>query len=216
MSRGRVMAAVGIYGTLGAVAWSATAASGRSPWHLGRVLGDARWLSLPVALAMGVGVGVVGVLASRALVRRAAWARALHSELRLGLAGVSPRAAAPMALASALGEELCFRGALQPPLVGHLGVASGLAIASALFGLVHVPWNRRLLTWTATAAVMGLVFGALYLVTGELLAPIAAHAVINHENLRFILSFESTPPVLSTRALAQTPVRSGRARPAAR
>jgi membrane protease YdiL (CAAX protease family) len=198
MSRGRIKTAVGIYGTLGALAWCASAAAGRSPWHLARPLGGVRWLSLPLAALAGVGVGLAGVTVSRLLVRRTSWARALHRELRSGMAGLSPRAAAPLALSSALGEELCFRGALQPALVEQVGDLAGVAIAAALFGMVHVPWNRRLLSWTAMATVMGVIFGLLYLATGELLAPIAAHAVINHENLRFILAYE--PP--STKPLA--------------
>lgn len=32
------------------------------------------------------------------------------------------------------------------------------------------------------------MFAALYVATGEVLAPIAAHAVVNYENLHFILA----------------------------
>lgn len=194
MTRARVRAAVVVYGTLGGAAWAFMAWLHRSPWHLERTVGGTRWLSLPLSAVLGVATGVLGVKVSQTLARQCHWGRSLHQELRLGLAGLSPRAALPLALASAIGEELCFRGALQQVLMDRWGTIQGLAAASALFGLMHVPWNRRLLTWTATAVIMGVVFGTLYLVTGELLAPVAAHAVINHENLLFILSHEPASP----------------------
>lgn len=193
MSRGRVMAAAGIYGTFAAVAWAGAAAVGRSPWHLEATLGGSRWVSVPAATALGVAVGAASVALSRVLVRRSSWGRALHHELRLGVAGLSPRSVAPLTLASAIGEEMFFRGGLQAGLVSVWGAVTGVALTAVLFGLAHIPWNRRLLSWTATAAVMGLVFGALYQLTGELLAPIAAHAVINHENLRFMLAETEQP-----------------------
>jgi membrane protease YdiL (CAAX protease family) len=99
-----------------------------------------------------------------------------------------------MALASAIGEELFFRGGLQTGLVALWGAPVGLVVAAGIFGVIHVPWNRRLVAWTATAGVMGLVFGLLYLATGELLAPIAAHAVINHENLRAMIGAREASP----------------------
>ena len=56
------------------------------------------------------------------------------------------------------------------------------------------PGSRALVPWTLTACVMGLVFGLLYVITGEVLAPIAAHAVINHENLHFLLANDLKVP----------------------
>jgi membrane protease YdiL (CAAX protease family) len=72
-----------------------------------------------------------------------------------------------VAIFSGLGEETFFRGALQPEF--------GLVVASLAFGLVHVGPDRRYLVWTAWAVLAGFIFGALYEVTGGLLAPILAH-----------------------------------------
>ena len=72
---------------------------------------------------------------------------------------------------SGVGEEIFFRGAVQQEF--------GLVIASLVFGLVHVGPDRRYLVWTAWAVLAGFLFGALYEVTGGLLAPILAHSTHN-------------------------------------
>ncbi|MCK4908571.1 MAG: CPBP family intramembrane metalloprotease [Planctomycetes bacterium] len=76
---------------------------------------------------------------------------------------------------SAVGEEIFFRGAIQP----HLG----LIITSLLFGLLHFPVNKKLIPWTVFAVGMGFLLGGLYLTTGSLVAPIITHFLINFINL---------------------------------
>lgn len=188
MASGRVTAAAWIYGGLGAIAWAGTASVGCSPFHLAVTFGGARWVSIPVALAVGLGAGVAFGAATRWLGRVSNWGRAMTGELRDALTGMEPGAVTPLAVASAVGEEMFFRGAIQAGLVSALGVLSGLLAASVLFGAMHVPWNRQLWSWTLMATAMGVVFGVLYLATGELLAPVLAHAVINRENVRYLLA----------------------------
>lgn len=80
-------------------------------------------------------------------------------------------------------EELTFRGALQPVAIRHLGKGGGLALASILFGLFHLPnilYHEvpALLTplTVAALALMGLVFGlACHRDHGQLALPIALH-----------------------------------------
>jgi membrane protease YdiL (CAAX protease family) len=76
-----------------------------------------------------------------------------------------------VAIFSGVGEETFFRGTLQPEF--------GLVVASLVFGLVHVGPDRRYLVWTAWAILAGFMFGALYEITGGLLAPILAHCAHN-------------------------------------
>lgn len=76
---------------------------------------------------------------------------------------------------SGVGEETFFRGAVQPEF--------GLVVASLLFGAVHVGPDRRYLVWTVWAALAGFLFGALYEVTGGLLAPVIAHSAHNAASL---------------------------------
>jgi membrane protease YdiL (CAAX protease family) len=80
-------------------------------------------------------------------------------------------------------EELTFRGALQPVAIRHLGQKAGLMVASALFGLFHLPnilyheVPAALIPQTVTALIlMGAIFGLATLRDGGYLAvPIALH-----------------------------------------
>ena len=85
-----------------------------------------------------------------------------------------------LALASGLGEELFFRGALQPRV--------GWLVSSLLFGAVHFVPRRDMLPWTGFALAMGGVLGGLFAWTGNLVAPIVAHVVVNGLNLPFLVS----------------------------
>ena len=76
-----------------------------------------------------------------------------------------------------LGEELLFRGVLQPII--------GLPLASLVFGAVHVG-GRGFIGYGIWAACIGALFGWLTLVTGGLLAPIVAHAVYDALALAYV------------------------------
>jgi len=83
--------------------------------------------------------------------------------------------------AAGLGEELLFRGALQPIV--------GLAGASALFGLCHLA-GRDTVALALWAVVAGIVFGLLMQATGGLTAPIVAHAVYDSVALAYLRGWE--------------------------
>jgi membrane protease YdiL (CAAX protease family) len=187
MGAERVRFAVIVYAALAALATLGCAIADRSAWHLERTSGPSRAVSIPVALAIGAATGLASVALSRALAQRTRWGRSLTHELAQALLGLERRAVLWLAIASASGEELLFRGAVQAGLVDHGGAVQGVAIASAIFGLMHLPANRRLVPWTIMATAMGVVFGLLYLWTGEIVAPLAAHAIINYCNLHFLL-----------------------------
>jgi membrane protease YdiL (CAAX protease family) len=92
-----------------------------------------------------------------------------------------------VALASGLGEELLFRGVLQPGL--------GLVVTSILFGVVHVPTRKELAAWPVFAVAVGFLLGWIALRTGAVVAPIVAHVAINGLNLRFIVPRPAAPGV---------------------
>ncbi|MDQ3460315.1 MAG: CPBP family intramembrane metalloprotease [Deinococcota bacterium] len=75
-----------------------------------------------------------------------------------------------LAAATAVSEELFFRGALLP-LLGVWGQA-------AVFALLH-PAPRRAWSYTAYTFVAGLVFGYVTLWTGSLWAAMLAHFAVN-------------------------------------
>ena len=55
--------------------------------------------------------------------------------------------------------------------------------ASILFGACHFLPRRELALWSVYAVAMGFAFGWLFEATGHLLAPIAAHVLVNAVNL---------------------------------
>lgn len=126
--------------------------------------------------AIGAGVGLAVVVLFR-LFKAVGPLRALEEELAKVLGRVDMRIAFYIALFSSVGEEALFRGAMQN--------AWGLHWASAIFGSLHV-LNARTWIWMVLAWGMGYAMGGLYIWTGDLLAPVACHFVINFINLQLI------------------------------
>jgi len=132
------------------------------------------------AVGSGLTAGLVMVAASRLSTARWKWASQLADEFRGLLGQLNAREALLVAAVSGIGEEALFRGALQPAL--------GLWLASAIFGILHIGPNPRFLPWTVMAFAAGLAFGWLFAWTGNLVAPVLAHATINFLNLLFLTS----------------------------
>lgn len=80
-----------------------------------------------------------------------------------------------LAVASGVGEEAFFRGVIQPYV--------GIVMASLIFGLAHLAPRRDLLPWTLFSVLAGFLLGGLFEATGNLIAPVVAHAGINLVNL---------------------------------
>ena len=80
-------------------------------------------------------------------------------------------------------EELLFRGTVQGLFRKAYGVVPGVLFASAIFGLGH--WfalagtSSGKLRYVAVAAMLGIVLGALYELTENLVVPILVHAAWN-------------------------------------
>ena len=102
-------------------------------------------------------------------------ARGLEERLGELLGGLTAPQAIALAAMSGFSEELFFRGAVQG--------AVGWLAASLLFALLHTGPGRELRLWTLFALSAGLLFGALMLWRGNLLAPALAHFLVNAVNL---------------------------------
>jgi hypothetical protein len=137
-------------------------------------------------LAVGLLAAGVVILLSDCITRSTRWGEALARELAalLGRPGIGH--CVLLALLSGVGEEAFFRGAVQP--------ATGLVGASLLFGLAHFVPRRALLPWTGFTIAAGFLLGILFDATGNLLAPIVAHATINAVNLRILTTRHAPPP----------------------
>ena len=174
------------YLAVGVAAAAVAAALGRDPLSCNGWLGargPASWL---VSLGLGVLLGAVTIAATPPMVRRWRWARALHLALRPAVHKEHDGALLLVAVSSATGEELLFRGLLVP-LIGV--IASSLA-----FGFLHQIRGQARWGWMAWATLMGLLFGGIFALTGSLVGPLLAHAAINHSNLRFLRDNDPAPP----------------------
>jgi membrane protease YdiL (CAAX protease family) len=79
-------------------------------------------------------------------------------------------------------EELIFRGLVQGLFRRAYGVKLGLVIASLLFGVVHyvaLAGTGSRLVYIVVAGILGLVLGALYEKTQNLIVPIIVHGAYN-------------------------------------
>ncbi len=169
-----------LYGTLALAAILVSA--GRDDVDIYRISGVSTNLWLVLSPLLGVAFGLLMVLLSRLGVRRYPWARRLHRDFRSLLGPLSNREILILAVASAIGEELLFRGALQPWI--------GLWPQAVIFAALHVGPGVRFLPWTVSALVIAVGFGYVFEWTGDLGAPIAAHFTINYLNLHYIANVD--------------------------
>lgn len=88
-------------------------------------------------------------------------------------AGSGPVVLVVVALLAGLSEEALFRGVLQTALVAHLPLLAAVAVTAVLFGVAH--WITP--TYALLAGIVGAYLGALFVLSGNLLVPVVAHAL---------------------------------------
>jgi membrane protease YdiL (CAAX protease family) len=133
-------------------------------------------------LLIGGALGLAIVFGSRLVVHRFEWARSLHREFRALLSPLTDPEIVILAVASSVGEEMFFRGALMPVV--------GVWLSSAVFALLHIGPRARYLPWTLGSFAAGLLFCELYRWSGDLTGPVLAHFTVNFLNLRHVASYE--------------------------
>jgi hypothetical protein len=163
---------------LGLIGISACLFLGHSPVTREAWLDTAGLESIFVSVLLGGCIAGITILSSRFVVKRFAWARALHGALRPAFADQRDGALVLMAIASGVGEELFFRGLLAPLI--------GIVLSSLAFGFLHQVRGRGRWAWAVWATLLGASLATLYALTGQLIGPIVAHVAINAANLRFI------------------------------
>ena len=90
---------------------------------------------------------------------------------------------AVVSLLAGVCEEVLFRSVVQSGIAETLGRGWGLLISAGLFGLAH--WITPFYALATTAA--GLYLGTLWLLTGNLLTPLLAHALYDFLALVYFL-----------------------------
>ena len=168
---------LGLYGAMGIVAL--LVAAGRGDPDLYRLGGSPSAAQLGISPLLGLALGAFVVALTRLANKHYQWARDLQTSFHDLLGPLTGTEILILALASAVGEELLFRGALLPWF--------GVWIQAAVFAALHIGPAKRFLPWTLSAFVLGALFGELALRTGNLGGPIVAHFTINFLNLRYIV-----------------------------
>jgi len=141
---------------------------------------------LDVLIGAGAGLGIVLLTW---LTRSLKPMRELKRELGSVLGRPSSGAIAILAITSAVGEELLFRGALQPLI--------GFWLTAVVFGLLHGAHDPKLWGWAIFAVLAGFLLGWLTQVTGSLLAPILTHLTVNYWNLHALVADVPSGPARS-------------------
>ena len=98
-------------------------------------------------------------------------------------AGVGWLQLALVSLVAGVGEELFFRGVLQPTVIGWTNSIVGLLAASVVFGLLHAITP----TYALLATAVGAYLGWLALASGNLLGPMITHAVYDFVWLMYLM-----------------------------
>jgi hypothetical protein len=88
-----------------------------------------------------------------------------------------------ISLLAGLGEETLFRAVLHGGLAKWIGQPAAVLFASLAFGLCHLV-NRA---YALIVGCMGLYLSGLWLLTGNLLAPMTAHAAYDFAALVYFL-----------------------------
>ncbi|NJK34972.1 MAG: CPBP family intramembrane metalloprotease [Oscillatoriales cyanobacterium SM2_2_1] len=145
-------------------------------WHL--------WLPVaitplhwhPLALGMGLVLGVA-ITATSVLLTRIwpAYGEAVEAYLQMVVAPLEPPDLLILGLFPAASEELLFRGVALSALGNN---TEAVLISGLVFGFLHLA-SAKHYPYVLFASMVGVVLGALTLLTANLVPAVTAHAVIN-------------------------------------
>lgn len=98
--------------------------------------------------------------------------RQIEDFAKIGFLFTPPRIAI-IALGAGVSEEILFRGVLQDYAAARLPIAAAIILPNIVFGLLHA----RSWLYAVIAGLVGCWLGVVYWLSGNLLAPIIAHAL---------------------------------------
>ena len=160
--------ALRFYLVLWLLAMGIIALQGRLSWNL---FFRAEKAAAATYLLWGLGAALLLIALSLYASRNFLWAQLLDREFRKLLVPLRSWQIGAIALFSGAGEEVFFRGAIQPLL--------GLVPTSLLFGAVHLIPRKVFLPWAAYAAFAGFLFGCLFELSHTLFPNILSHVAVN-------------------------------------
>jgi membrane protease YdiL (CAAX protease family) len=166
---------------LSAVLVLAWARRSHTPW---REIGYVRPKSWMRSLIIGVVFGIALKLVMKALVMPALGADPINQPYHYlaGNPAVLPGMLFAVIVGAGFGEETLFRGYLFERLGKIFGTGTGakiliVALTAGLFGLAH--FHDQGLAGVEQAAIVGLVFGTIFAVTGRIWMLMCAHAAFD-------------------------------------
>lgn len=160
-------------------------------WALGRWLG----IDPLQTLHLSAGAIILGVAATVPLLLGLRWTlitpwppvrrlvQQVQDQLGPVLASRSSGDLALLALLAGSAEEVLFRGVIQGGLARWVPDVLAVMVASGVFGLAHF----LTLSYAMLAGVAGAYLGMLYLVEGNLLVPVVAHALYDFVALTYLV-----------------------------
>lgn len=152
-----------------------------TPW---RAIGYVRPKSWTGAVMVGLGFGVAFKFLMKAVVMPLLGAPPVNAAYHYlaGNEAALPGAISLMIVGAGFGEETVYRGFLFErlgKLIGHTaGAKTVIVLGSALF-FASLHYADQGLAGTEQAVITGLVFGAIYMITGRLVMLMVAHAAFD-------------------------------------
>ncbi len=136
-------------------------------------------------IALGIAISFLSWKAMQLAIRHGdkdlAWTL---DELMLPMFGEQPISSCiTLALASGICEEVFFRGILLPE--------AGMLLSCLIFGAMHTG-DRRLIKSAVWAGLAGWLFAFMYMKTGSLALPIAAHAANNFTSFLILKKYKQS------------------------
>ncbi len=120
--------------------------------------------------------------------------RASEALVRQAAARIPESAALALAAASALGEEVFFRGFLFSLLARWLGPGLALVGSALVFAVFHPVPDRRAWGYPVYVFFAGMAFALAFWLTGSLLPGVLAHFLYNARGLEEARSGQLPPP----------------------
>jgi membrane protease YdiL (CAAX protease family) len=159
----------------------------RTPWpQLGFLRPDSWVATIAVGILLGIALRLLTKLVVMPLLGAPPNPAFRHLE---GNTAALPLAILTMGFLAAFGEEVVMRGYFFERLKKVLGCGAAataliVLVTSVVFGIGHYPLQG--LAGVQHAAIMGLVFGTLYVITGRLWLPMMTHAAYNLAGMAII------------------------------
>lgn len=178
-----ILVAFAFEGALGLVGWGIA-------WLAGIPLADALWPSGRLVSVLGLGLaGTLPLLLLLAMLLRSRqrpvvdMLRKVKGLLRVVFAHGRTWQVAAIAVAAGFGEEMLFRGALQPLAIYWTSPLVGIVAVSLLFGAAHAATP----TYFFFATLVSLYLGSLAYWSGEILSAGIAHALYDFLAIEYLL-----------------------------